>query len=102
VFRVLIPYSVVFMRFDWDSHNEDHVLRHGIAPWEVEEALGDPRAIGDQARRVVGERRTGALGATDDGRILFVVFVWRQSRLRVVTAMDASDGQRRRYRRRGK
>jgi len=67
------------------------------------EALIDAQGIGDQARRAPdGEKRAAALGATRAGRILFVVFVWREPGLRVVTAMDASDSQRRRYRRRGK
>ena len=45
----------------------------------------------------VGERRWAVLGATEAGRILFVVFTQRSRLVRVITARDA---RKRRYRRR--
>jgi uncharacterized protein len=85
--------------FDWDDANGDHVARHGVTTDEAEEALLDPRRVGMPVYHVAAERRSGALGATEDGRVLFVVFTRRGSRLRVITARDALAHERRRYRR---
>jgi len=84
--------------FDWDEHNVDHIARHGVEPEEAEDALTDPSRIGAPARNVLGEQRWAVLGATETGRILFVVFTRRSRIVRVITARDASDAQKRRYR----
>jgi uncharacterized DUF497 family protein len=89
------------MRFDWDSHNEDHVLRHGVAPWEAEDALLDPRRSRVETTHGGPERRWAILGTTAAGRLLVVVFTRRGSSIRVVTARHATHREARRYRRRG-
>jgi len=85
--------------FDWDEGNVDHLDRHGVTPEEVEEALMDSRRVGTAAYNAPGERRSAVVGATEDGRLLFVVYTWRGRKVRVVTARDADQAQRRRYRR---
>jgi uncharacterized protein len=85
--------------FEWDDGNVDHIGRHGLAPQDAEEALLDPYRLGAGAYNVGGERRSAVIGATEDGRILFVVYTWRDRKVRVVTARDADLAQRRRYRR---
>jgi uncharacterized DUF497 family protein len=87
--------------FDWDDDNRGHVRRHDVEPEDAEEALLDPRRIGAPAYNVGEERRWAYLGATELGRVLFVVFTKRGARIRVVTARDAETGELRRYRRRG-
>ena len=86
----------------WDEWNEDHVLRHGIEPREVEEAVFDASSLvhrtrgRDQPRYVI-------LGLTDAGRYLFVVLEPQTgNRAYVITARDMSDGERRRFKARGK
>ena len=54
---------------------------------------------GDRAH---GEERWATLAATEDARVLFVVFTRRQSKLRVVTARDATAREKRWYRQRGR
>jgi uncharacterized DUF497 family protein len=71
-----------------------------VEPAEVEEALLDPQRIGAAAYDVGQERRWAYLGATELGRILFVVFTQRGGRISVITARDAERAERRRYRRR--
>jgi len=90
------------MRFDWGNHNEDHVLRHGIAPWEAEDALLDPRRSRIETTHRDLERRWAVLGATAAGRLLVAVFTQRGSQIRVVTARHATRLEKRRYRRRDK
>ena len=85
--------------FEWDEGNVDHLDRHGVNLPEAEEALSDPRRVGAGAYNMEAERRSAVIGATQDERILFVVYTWRQGKLRVVTARDADLAQRRRYRR---
>jgi len=86
--------------FDWDEGNEGHVLDHGVEPGEVEEALLDPERTRAEARNEPGERRLAFVGATEEGRILFVVYTRRGEKVRPITARDASEAQKRRYRRR--
>jgi uncharacterized DUF497 family protein len=87
------------VEFDWDEANTDHIARHGVRP---EEALTDPRRLVLKTRSQRGEERWAALGATEGGRILFALFTRRRGRVRVITARDATPGEKRRYRRRGK
>jgi uncharacterized DUF497 family protein len=85
--------------FDWDEGNERHVLDHGVDPMEVEEALLDPERLRADARNVPEERRLAFIGATEEGRILLVIYTKRGEKVRPITARDASDEQKRRYRR---
>lgn len=32
--------------FDWDSENEEHIARHHVVLYEVEEAMTDPERFG--------------------------------------------------------
>lgn len=61
----------------------------------------DPDVIGTDAYNVRGETRWGAIGATDAGRMLTVVFTRRRGKVRPIKlARDAEDREKRRYRRR--
>jgi uncharacterized DUF497 family protein len=84
--------------FDWDDANIDHIAAHGVELEEVEEVLLDPRRIGAPARNTAGEQRWAVIGATEEGRVLLVVFTRRGELARVITARDANRAQKRRYR----
>lgn len=89
--------------FEWDEGNVDHIARHGVEPWEAEEAIADGGRASLSAR---GENRAGAIGMTEDGEVL-VVIVERMERQagpvrRVVTARDATENEKRIYRRRNR
>jgi uncharacterized protein len=86
------------VEFDWDEANIDHIARHQLIPPEVEDAVSDPQRIGASAQKSQ-EKRWALLGSTLEGRILFVVFTRRDGMIRVVTARDATDTEKRRYRR---
>lgn len=87
------------MDFEWDEYNINHIARHNVTLEEAEEALLDFRRIGTPAYQVTNEQRWAVLGSTEAGRILFVVFTRRDGRIRVVTARDATNKEKRRYRR---
>lgn len=84
--------------FDWDQANTDHIARHRVTPAEAEEVIsGASLPIETEDRG--GEQRHTELGQTDAGRLLVVVWTWRQRRIRVVTAFPASGKWRALWRR---
>lgn len=90
------------MRFDWDQANRDKIDgQHRVDPEEVEEAWADPDRVdgrtyrGQHAGRA--ESRRTFIGATEKGRLLFVVYTIRQARIRPITAYDATPQQRDQY-----
>jgi len=83
------------MLFVWDEHNVEHVGRHGVTADEVEEAMLDARRLVMPAYNVEGERRFAILGATEAGRLLFVVYTKRDKCIRVITAREAAYLKRR-------
>jgi uncharacterized DUF497 family protein len=86
---------VVISGFDWDDSNVRHIERHQFTPGEVEEVFA-----GDYKIRRTRQMLYIALGETLDGRLAFVVFR-RLPRgvIRVVTARDMEDSERRLFRR---
>ena len=86
---------MVISGFDWDDENVYHIDRHQFTPEEVEEVFA-----GNYKVRRTRERLYIALGATLDGRLAFVVFRRRPGGLiRVITARDMDQGERRLFRR---
>jgi uncharacterized DUF497 family protein len=85
----------VISGFDWDDDTILLIERHQFTPDEVEEVF----AGGYNVRRT-RQKLYVALGETLDGRLAFVVFC-RLSRglIRVVTARDMEDSERRLFRR---
>lgn len=88
--------------FDWDEHNTAHIDAHSLSQEEVEDAILDPRRVSVSVYDLDGEERRGIIGATITGRILFVVVTRRNDLLRVVTARDVNEREKRRYRGKGK
>ncbi len=90
--------------FEWDDANLEHIAeQHGVEPWEAEEAVLDRWRISVPAYNVRGEARRAVIGATLEGRILFVVFTRRSSArdgIRVISARDAEEKRKRQYKRR--
>lgn len=83
--------------FDWDEQNLEHIARHGVRDYEVEEVIlfGNP---------VFQKSRNGtyvAFGVTQDGRYLLVVFVAKgYGLIRIITARDMTDREKHNYKRR--
>jgi uncharacterized protein len=81
--------------FDWDDDNVLHIARHEFTPEEVEEVFAS-----DYKVRRARQKLYIALGETFDGRLAFVVFRrLRAGIIRVVTARDMEDKERRLFRR---
>ena len=85
---------MVVSGFDWDEGNVLHIERHRFTPEEVEEVFGSHKIRRTRKRLYV------ALGETLDGRLVFVVFHrLPRGRVRVITARDMEDHERRLFRR---
>ena len=82
--------------FDWDAANVDHIMRHAVTPFEVEEAAGGAHVV-IPAKTVEGERRWKLFGKTGIGRYLVAVFTIRRKRFRVVTAYEMNSSERSKY-----
>jgi uncharacterized DUF497 family protein len=81
--------------FEWDEHNEQKLLdRHLVTAAEAEECFGNA-----SSRRRVGDVYL-MLGITDSGRMLFLVYEQKRGgRVRVFSAREMTDSERRTYRR---
>lgn len=62
--------------FDWDEGNWPKCAKHGVAREEIEQVLlGTPAVMPDPHP---DEKRMRAIGKTDAGRYVFLVFMLRQ------------------------
>lgn len=83
--------------FDWDEGNLEKNLTHGVTDDEIEEVFyNSPYA--QPLGRQRGEERRRALGRTDAGRLLAVVYTLRGGRIRPISARPMMDDERRRFR----
>ena len=82
--------------FDWDESNaEKNWQRHQVLPEECEQLFFNrPLVLKQDAGRSKVEIRYYALGRTDSGRFLFVVFTIRKTLIRVISARDMSRKER--------
>jgi len=83
--------------FDWDEKNENHIAEHGVAIFEVEEAILFSRPFYERSRK----GRYVAYSVTEEGRCLFIVFVIKGSgRIRVISARDMTEKEKHYYKKR--
>ena len=83
--------------FDWDEANVGHIANHGIEPFEAEEAVNDASAVSFDAH---DKGISGVIGRTEEGRLVVVIYIVRNGLYRVITARNASDAEKKIYRRR--
>jgi uncharacterized protein len=86
--------------FRWNRWNEDHIESHGIDPSEAEEVVTGAKSpfplVQDDEKYLVW-------GATENGRLLQVVFVIDpDDSIFVIHARDLTDREKKRFRRRFK
>ncbi|HEY1217686.1 MAG: BrnT family toxin [Bryobacteraceae bacterium] len=76
--------------FEWDDANaHKNRERHHVTPEEAEGVFfGEPLVVRSDVRHSRTEKRYYALGQTDVGRRLFIVFTVRRRLIRVISARD--------------
>lgn len=86
--------------FDWSGGNaEKNLERHGVSPSESEQVFFNrPLFVSDDMGHSEHEKRFYVLGQTDEERELFVAFTLRVKRVRVISARDMHQKERRIYR----
>ncbi|EHO43102.1 BrnT family toxin [Caldithrix abyssi] len=86
--------------FQWDAGNKDkNWLKHQVANSECEQIFfNKPFLVYHDTRHSDAEHRFYALGQTDLGRKLFVVFTIRNKQIRIISARDMSKKEREIYR----
>ena len=82
--------------FDWDSCNTDKNWRkHRVHSSECEEIFfNEPYYVTEDAGHSRTEQRFYLLGVTNAARRLFVVFIIRNNKIRVISARDMSRKER--------
>ena len=75
------------VRFDWDENNRMKIEAHGITPEEYEQAFL-MRHVAEQ-KIVALERRKVALGTTEAGRVLILIYTIRRGKVRPITAYQS-------------
>ena len=85
--------------FEWDKANIlKNWEKHRVSHIECEEIFfNQPLVTGTDEPHSVRESRYYALGETDAGRRLFIVFTVRSNQIRVISARDMSRKERQAY-----
>jgi uncharacterized DUF497 family protein len=63
--------------FDWDRGNKAKCQKHGLSVADIEELFTRPLAILPDAAHSLDEHRLRAIGQTEKGRRVFLVFTLR-------------------------
>ncbi|MFZ5365864.1 MAG: BrnT family toxin [Patescibacteria group bacterium] len=76
--------------FIWDKGNKDkNWVKHKVTNRECEEVFFDKKKkIFKDKLHSGGEERFRIIGKTKKGRLLFVVFVMRRNKVRIISARD--------------
>jgi uncharacterized DUF497 family protein len=86
------------MDFEWDIQKAHlNARKHGIQFADAVHVLEDDRALTITEHASNGEERCITLGIDALGRVLVVVYTWRKSRVRIISARTATPGERDRY-----
>ncbi|MBI2334568.1 BrnT family toxin [Candidatus Daviesbacteria bacterium] len=83
---------MIIKKLLWDEWNRMHIAKHNVEPDEVEEVC--------QSKNLFERGRDGTYqitGQTESGRYLNIVVVLREKGFYPVTARDADDKERRRF-----
>ncbi len=85
--------------FQWNRGNaEKNWLKHKVSPSECEQIFFNlPLIVADDKKHSQEEDRYYALGKTDMGRCLFLVFTIRKNLIRVISARTMNKKERQVY-----
>jgi len=87
-------------KISWDQRTVDHISNHLVSPQEVEQVL-----FNDSDLPIIMRGKEGrylSFGKTDGGRLLFVVWVFKNRKTTIITARDMTKKEKQLYRRKKK
>ena len=70
--------AIEFSGFQWDPGNREKCQKHGVSIETIEALFQCPLAVLPDEAHSQDEQRFSAIGKTDDGRHVFVVFTLRR------------------------
>lgn len=86
------------MEFEWDPEKEQgNRDKHDIDFWDLEPVFYDDQALETDDPEVEDEQRYVRVGQMGDGRIVTVIYTWRDERIRIISARHARRKERRQY-----
>lgn len=83
---------MIIRKLIWDEWNIDHIAKHTVEPEEVEEVCKSKNLF-ERGR----DRTYQMTGQTETGRYLTIILVPRTNGFYPVTARDASDTEKKRF-----
>lgn len=85
--------------FDWDEGNiEKNWLKHKVATNECEDVFyNEPLLPAFDKEHSQKENRYSALGVTNTGRKLHIIFTIRKQNIRIISARDMNKKERSKY-----
>ncbi len=89
--------------FAWDSRKEtSNTRKHGVSFHEASTVFGDPLSLTfSDPDHSVGESRYVTLGLSVSGRLLLVAHADHGETIRIISAREATRGERRGYEEQG-
>jgi uncharacterized DUF497 family protein len=92
-----------FSGFQWDRGNTNkNLTKHNVENWECEQAfLNRPLLVLDDPKHSVSEERWAAFGRTDADRFRVVIFTKRNDLIRIISARDMNERERKFYHEKG-
>lgn len=75
-----------FSGFDWDTGNRSKCRKHGVTTGDIESLFTKPVLIIDDPFDITIETRYRAIGRSNSGRLIFVVFTLRGDLIRPISA----------------
>jgi len=87
------------MRFEWDDNKaESNAAKHGITFEEAVTVFADPDLLfTEDTQHSQGEEREWAMGITESGLLVVVVFTMRGEQIRIVSARIATKKEQQSY-----
>jgi uncharacterized DUF497 family protein len=85
------------VEFEWDeTKRQTNIAKHGVDFTDAALVFEGAVLETEERRWDYGERRYRALGLFN-GRVLYVIYTWRQDRRRIISARRASRDERETY-----
>ncbi len=87
------------MRFEWDDNKaESNAAKHGITFEEAVTVFADPDLLfTEDTQHSQGEEREWAIGITESGLLVVVVFTMRGEQIRIISARIATKKEQQSY-----
>jgi uncharacterized DUF497 family protein len=87
------------MLFEWDENKaKSNALKHGITFEEAVTVFADPYLmLTEDSQHSYGEEREWAIGETENGLLVVVIFTVRAKQIRIISARKAMKREREGY-----